>query len=808
SRVSVGFDEIYQASADKYPDKDIKGRPIALGKDGKHPLFMGETSPGYLQDRHDTIRVLIIPDELLAGQVADANGIITGYTGDLSPQSRNPHIRSYRGMDDFLFEKEFTLYADVDQHGEIKENTRETANLMTVNIMGGYEDMSETDHGVDYDYSDLMFTVYIAPGIDGYDELGNDIVRVSQQWWEREEGEGLTGGKTQRAVTFNNVVSNSDSLSAEEILSGNFNRITADVRPGSRLPQRIWTMYDPDLRHTTFPRAVFVIANDQFILDKDDAQVAEYLKNWTDLNIVGDPIFYYTNVDAMNFLVFRINNGEDLDGVDIDTAGQQLVEHFSSGAERYVLRHASHRYGLPGDPQELLTKQRADLVDGVPSSLSISKNDLYAREVAGALMGYKTYTIPAIKTRDYVPLDEAVTEMISKSFLAGEAAPRVEGGVLSFGSEAVPFRTSQAEIEGDTIPAAIRKTGVLAYKTVAELYADPYPIVSNTTRGQVWGKFGMKDRRGAIGYHRGGDLTALRKLEKTGAVEEADFPIYLDRYEPAVLYNEGTIPFRLAGSGGIVAQEWQNPDEVDARPKYSTESNYDDATFVIDRPLDGAGVLVVNGNLVIRDRFAYHGILVVTGDLVIRPTLKKDQFAWSLDGWPLDSHGNRVIPSNLNRDQFTGYGPDYDQGHESWFYMPSGMGGINDIANIPASQKSFLVRDKKGELVLDFDGNEQKVLPLRQDEYCGELIIQGKLVVKGRIITAGPNYNPDNPYNPGEFYDDEGVRRIGRLNAYWSRGAIEEMSGMFPLGKPTVERVSWVHNDSIAVDTMWQDQQD
>jgi hypothetical protein len=364
---------------------------------------------------------------------------------------------------------------------------------------------------------------------------------------------------------------------------------------------------------------------------------------------------------------------------------------------------------------------------------------------------------------------------------------------------------------------------------------------------------GMRDNRGAIGYHRGGELSDIMTLEKIGRIVREDFPIFLDRYEPVILHAEDQNHYRLTSDGNAIAHELQNPDaEEGEEAMHAAEFTYSDnelATFVIDQPLDGAGTMVVNGNLHIKDTFAYYGILMVTGDLIIEPTLKKNQFVWSKEGWPMDYYGNHpVFPSTVppehnhsshdplskdpcGMDEF--YNADYDPEEEdldkqSWYYLPDikNLNGKN-LNEIQESEKSYIELDPNGEPLWNAGKLDQgtylevPVRPKRVDEYRGELIIQGKLLVKGRIITKSvpemtqePELDPegmpvlDTDGNPVMVEVPTGKEVTGGLNAYWSKKAVDAMAGMFPLGEPGVRRVSWVHNDSIDVDSVWQNTQD
>jgi hypothetical protein len=287
-------------------------------------------------------------------------------------------------------------------------------------------------------------------------------------------------------------------------------------------------------------------------------------------------------------------------------------------------------------------------------------------------------------------------------------------------------------------------------------------------------------------------MTKRESLSKTPMTEEektAFSTVFQDKYKSVILHAEKPQNYyRLASTGDAIAEHRQNPDVDDKKAVYATEFDYGDsenkdgeATFTIDKPLDGAGVMVVNGNLRIEDTFAYHGILVVTGDLRIRPTEKtgeKAGFQWSPDGWPLDADGHKLFPANwdLSYEEYIKMVGEDEIEKKSWYYLPAGMRDITDKATLETPEM--------------VEQRTYSVPELADPEWRGELILQGKLLVKGRIVT--------------ETVDGH----TGRLNAYWSESAVDAMSRFFPLGKPAMQRVMWTHDDGIDVNSIWQDKQD
>jgi hypothetical protein len=182
--------------------------------------------------------------------------------------------------------------------------------------------------------------------------------------------------------------------------------------------------------------------------------------------------------------------------------------------------------------------------------------------------------------------------------------------------------------------------------------------------------------------------------------------------------------------------------------------------------------MVVNGNLVVKDTFAYHGILIVTGDLVIQPTLKKDAFDWSEDGWPLATDGlTKLRPGDLTQD-FESY-------------------------------TSATYNDWRTQ-----DGLPTKLTPAPgREEYRGKLVLQGKLLVMGRIITptvSAPAPAPAIMAAAMTLAQETAGQHVGDFNVYFSSDAINEMRQYSSLGNPVMRRVSWVHDDGIDAESLWQ----
>jgi hypothetical protein len=308
--------------------------------------------------------------------------------------------------------------------------------------------------------------------------------------------------------------------------------------------------------------------------------------------------------------------------------------------------------------------------------------------------------------------------------------------------------------------------------------------------------YGMKDERYSIGFRRSG--TTPRVAAKFAQ----------DQYELVVLGVPGFNPFRTtltAGGRTYIASERNGSRESPvSNPVYNFEYKYsgDDGLvpdFVFDKPIDGAGVLIVNGNLVVADDFAYHGLLVVLGDVIIRPTLKFDQLVYGKDGNPIDAYAyDNYRDSENNPIEISVKEYENEPGH--WYY---------DLKN--ASTGSVTRTDvelgEDGRRIKDAAGNDIRVQPKRKNLYRGRLTVQGAIMVKGKLVTEKtPNrmYYNDNYDSatalasatlvPGKEGADPGYVH-GEFYCYASDAAWKMIDDIAPGVSPAVEVMSWTNSD-------------
>lgn len=289
-------------------------------------------------------------------------------------------------------------------------------------------------------------------------------------------------------------------------------------------------------------------------------------------------------------------------------------------------------------------------------------------------------------------------------------------------------------------------------------------------RTDVRNTFGLKDRRYNLGYHRGGDS------EKLKTIKESQRVVFADNYQLAYLYQPGWNPF-MTTTGNRLAKELQPKDDPNnsrepARYNYEykyglTHADAKTPKFVFKKHFDGAGTMIVNGDLIIEDTFAYHGILIVLGDLIVRPTEHENEFVWSGSGWPVDKDNNPLKPKNLN--------------------LP-----YDEIAKPSYTNWEYVDEEEKGDVPRP--ANPQ---PIRTTVYRGDLHVQGQLIVKGRIIMETVPVTDEKTGTEKEI--------TGTISAYWSQEAVELIGSIWSAGRMVVERVSWTNDDNIEVGPIWND---
>ena len=732
-RIKVGFDEAFQDN------------PVVTAK-RTNPGYLVDTFPGS-PDYIDILNVRLREDDRKSGLRA----------GELKP---------HRTMSDFLFEKNFATNPETDP-----PNLRQALGLFI-----GYEDQQEEktqwEEGADYNYADMLFTIYIAPPVAAGSGSGADRGQANEQWWEIREEDGLTGDTARPAISVNSP--DSYGKDSTEALREAFELMGHS--PKEDMEDMVVTMHtSPANELSGFPRAVFRMVDGicTGVLDFDDERMEEHRDN-------GVRTFYFSKGDVESFMqnnperYFENQNG---DPATAQAAYEAAAADMMALNPQYTLLEMEKRW------KEEETIKSTLQGESLPSALQVLRGEVDSRWMAGQIIGSGQQKIPALRTREFRPLSDAEPTELALGFLAGEvrhSADAAEEGITPDGM--IPYRAPipvpwEKEADGTPRLAEIRQfladdlTGTAA--AVAMCYRSYYAN-DPATEAEILGAYGLKDRRGSIGFHRGGIAEALAASHQR------------DRYEFVSLGVRGFNPYRVTDNWGAdyVALEQtiaESPEDVTGE-KYEQRFKYasDDAgvpDFVFADPLDGAGAMVVNGNLIVEDTLAYYGTLVVLGDVVVRPK-PKTTYVWGASGNPIDKYGHalRLV------DPF-----ETDAERMEWFYYRESSAGREEI-RYEIDAEGLPVRDEKGKPV--------PVRPLTQKVVRGELVVQGNLLVKGRIR------------NETTVHPETGATHTGKVRVCWSREAIENTASLWSDGQARVERISWVHDDTIDAGSLWQDRLD
>ena len=663
-------------------------------------------------------------------------------------------LKEHKTMDDFLFEKDF----GTDEAGvEVKRDA--------LAVFIGYEDQRE--HQADYNYTDMMFTIYIAPEQKQVIKEEAILNKTSEHWWEREEEEGLTGHYSHVAISTN---PSPDTEGSSNLFEDNYNLLGHD--PKDVLAGHIYTMHNSsDSSITKFARAVFTRDNNGIstgVLNDDCQKMKED---------DGVNVFYYTESDLLDFIQ------KDPEAYYVPEVGLNFtkalneIKALNAGIN---LLPINQRWS----PDEI---HKVMLVNSGQSAYRVAKKDLLLRTLASKIVGFAPQTVPVVKNFTRLnngqlglTVDTSAYPAPSQTtlgFLAGEHLQSLDPADIErlVADGYVPIKEIDMPQPGR--PEVI--SNIRGYLTdnpadaVDMCYVDYY-LGDSTTKKEVQTLYGLKENRYSIGFHRAG--TDPRYQEKH----------MQDHFEVVLLGKKGFNPFPETVHGGnrFIAMERQGPfgtTDYEVEFKYGVDGIAPNPVpdFVFQKPIDGAGTMVVNGNLIVEDDFAYHGTMLVLGDVIIRPTLKtgKDAWVYGKDGNPIDDYGHSLIQDEHIADK--------------WYYV---WKAPNSNSNTGILTDYQLADD--GNRAQDEHGNEIKVTPRIEPTYRGKLVVQGNLLVKGRLITEKVH----NTLTGEDTY--------GELSVYWSEGAVLETSSMWAGGEDFVKRISWVNDDTINVDALWENRHD
>lgn len=632
----------------------------------------------------------------------------------------------------------------------------------------------------------LSLTVVYPKVIEGGSFDTGIISAQDKAWWEGVREEGITDQLSHYAVMANV----SDEIKEIDDIDDKLEKIHAALGLDPDDSQSIGNMFtaaDADGNLVKIPRAIF----------EDDPYAPDFgrLKNPGAGISYGTAsnVYFYGKDDILSLFSFIFSEQEIKDMVDED--GVLLVDPLTVALQRIsemnpgiTLASIYDLYTpLFGEAQSPF--RRIGLNDESPSAIKANGMYLTGRNIATEVFGSENQSVSAMYM---VKQPDGSVRPATNRDLKGVAAanpnslpePKTVLANLDFiPTEILAPAPVQDGSTGEfsTIPNTLRDHLPILNRNVNAVQVDDRPIElkmyydsddslstsdpryygnairkspdwydDEGIREQVRGKYGSReaDSRYGLGWHRNGPYSRDKLMR--------------DFYEYVILGRRGFIPYERVLDGSAVegpialvsTDESYDPLDStqvlepgsDFKPRLkSPDKDYGSIdenmpTFVFEgQPIDGAGILVVNGNLVVRTEFAYHGTLAVLGNIYVNPS-SVNMIVRNEDGMAEDSEGR------------------------------------------------VLKEDADGYYYTDYEGRRQTAIPKRENQWVGKLVVQG-MVYAGGKISAWDGSTIDRPV-PGII----DIRGSGQ--------AVDETTGALLNGKEVKEmhRLNWTTGDSLNPD--------
>lgn len=620
--------------------------------------------------------------------------------------------------------KDFAFKLDISED-PAKVDEREVVTLHMV-----FENTPEVNSSSPNMYFDMGLTVTIVyPKTIKYEADEDFLKDVFRQWWDGSSEESLTGEKAHYAVSSipsGIVMGEADDVAKIKSFYQSFGFYDED-NP-ARVIDSIDTAVNRANEKAEFPRAIFADDGTLIIPSKDQ----------------GTRTFYYGRDDL--YFIYSLQEPKYYESVFRSEFSDEALELLEQNPEEYYIallkwredkaledmRQYNNGYEFKRLPRRFEENEYIDmpLSEETTDALLIPPKDITARYMATQLFGFENIKVPAayakwnidqtgvIRLR-YSDLDHNASPseippfQETVHFLPGEMVPDsgnsyeplIENSIPAYISMKAKKEVFKQHNGRDIKPTFIWETtsnsDELDMSTVSDwpkwfLGTDPEESdINSKDLSNVLDDIYSWDRRSAMGWHREGPTPKVpseaTRNEKFNGISEEDYKlIFGDNYEFVVISRKGFNPYYDLSSG---AQKYL----ASALPKedgtYTTEdckpalkAPRDMPTFTFDgEVIDGAGILVVNGNLDIQTTFAYHGVLVVLGDINVTP---KEKMLYNENGKPYDSDKNEIFQLN--------------PGGQWYYYNEQGV-------QLPSSGP--------------------------ETEWMGKLVVQGQVLVGGTIRT-------------------------------------------------------------------------
>ena len=627
-------------------------------------------------------------------------------------------VTVYRTMDDFAYE--------VDISGPSEPEDLRTMVTIQMVVEQTPEAYTSTSTNMYWDMGLCLSVVY--PKYINEESAVSLLDGADKHWWEGPQEETMTSREshpTLGARLYDEVA----ELTDDDDRLALFYQMGLGHYTNGELDS-IYSLGDGAGNRTTFKRAVFM--DDPIGTMPVGADPGSYYVGNDDLALV---LTALTNVSSTYTDLVQEYTDRGDDPLDI------AMDYIVSQNPGFTFRNIGDRFDSTSEYTKI------PLAPTKPSALQVTDEYVSSRTFAGRIFGTLTQNV---KGR-YVVRKDKGTMVLATNEQAGQSGPQTDKADPFDGR--VAFLPSERLLQGESTytgessnfvpimnkdhntiqyngqPLQPRIISYSNYKT--EIRKTPTWIDS----AGLLNNYGQKElaSRGGLGWHRNGPQSTDELIR--------------DHYEYVILGKEGFVPFALASSGEIAyvrdetstmtADEIKNLDFVPV-----LKDPADMPTFVFEgEPFDGAGILVVNGNLQISTEFAYHGTLVVLGDLRIAPKLTQ-------------------VPKR------------------------------NDKGLVVDAAGQVLLNDRDGYYFMEGDVRVPST-PYMSSEYTGKLVVQGQVFVGGSVRNNdfGTNRSPVN----------------GTIDIRGSKGALQDTTGSLFDGHEKRSIYRLYLNDTDDAGDLWND---
>lgn len=727
-------------------------------------------------------------------------------------------ISYFHDISDFEFESEVTWF---DEEGVSHTEMRRTA-AITV----GIEDLPEDSS--DFDYTDMMFVLNVMPATKGGGAVVEQNTESSRfvQWWMLEPEQGLTGQKSKTALS-STQLPNTAKMDDEVRHRINYEYILDNGNSIINAQSFVTKVTEDSGAELTvkYYRAQFDEHGDLIVpefADGENKEVYYYMatqKEYWDMPHAEkyDDLFAYINIMADDSGLTAY-----MDSMMANKTHPDLVDASGNQSTGNMRRKQIARLKMI-ERCQAAGVELMDIRDRIQNAGDLIENFLYwdwnedggeekvnrnlykvreqrytSRRQASLIFGGDATSVQTIDTTGYLEPDrddDGILAGIEKEqllFIGGELPPN-HIAPIPYADVAMrqPEGTMMlSALENDMLPGLIITADDNSYDSTeraVDLLYEPLPEDSYVK--SIRALFSIDDNRYQLGWHRSG--TDLEKAQGTN--------LLLDCYRAVMLTAKDIQPYTLAYSTpgdipNVIAKvrtmisdgTFTNGDVLyEHMTQIDTGSKLPTFTFLgkNNSGIDGAGVMVVNGNLQVLTDFSYYGLLIVLGDVIIKP---EPGMYYLKDGSGnfLGADGNKVYRNSDGR----------------WFRMAERV------------DESELGEDGLPLTWIEPDFNDANgvaVEPAITEQYKGELIVQGHMLVGGNIFVEN-SIEHVAAENEEQCPGGNQIIHNGSMKVWGSEAAREMVENYLrdsnggEIGRFTVNKSTWNTHATNYVEHIWE----